>query len=147
MSLVLAPPPHPHPGLYRQSLYLPLRERRSEREESEIEIIRCTVTGERTGKQDTVFSKESIGIDSKESIRIDSKESIGIDSASLCSLAGWYDNPIPTRFLASKDFFLKFQHRFQRQQEVWSSFLTIIPWGPWGQQKLHLRKKSKDDRK
>ncbi len=25
----------------------------------------------------------------------------GIDSASLCSLAGRYDNPIPTRFLAS----------------------------------------------
>ncbi len=24
----------------------------------------------------------------------------GIDSASLCSLAGRYDNPIPTRFLA-----------------------------------------------
>jgi hypothetical protein len=27
----------------------------------------------------------------------------GIDSASLCSLEGWYDNPIPTRFLAPKD--------------------------------------------
>ncbi len=27
----------------------------------------------------------------------------GIDSASLCSLAGRYDNPIPTRFLAPKD--------------------------------------------
>ncbi len=26
----------------------------------------------------------------------------GIDSASLCSLAGRYDNPIPTRFLTSK---------------------------------------------
>jgi hypothetical protein len=27
----------------------------------------------------------------------------GIDSASLCSLAGRYDNPIPTQFLASID--------------------------------------------
>jgi hypothetical protein len=27
----------------------------------------------------------------------------GIDSASLCSLAGRYDNPIPTRFLAPID--------------------------------------------
>jgi hypothetical protein len=27
----------------------------------------------------------------------------GINSASLCSLAGWYDNPIPTRFLAPID--------------------------------------------
>ncbi len=27
----------------------------------------------------------------------------GIDSASLCSLAGQYDNPIPTRFLAPID--------------------------------------------
>ncbi len=27
----------------------------------------------------------------------------GIDSASLCSLAGPYDNPIPTRFLAPTD--------------------------------------------
>jgi hypothetical protein len=26
-----------------------------------------------------------------------------IDSASLCRLAGRYDNPVPTRFLASKD--------------------------------------------
>ncbi len=31
---------------------------------------------------------------------IDSKE---IDTASLCSLAGLYDNPIPTRFLAPSD--------------------------------------------
>jgi hypothetical protein len=28
----------------------------------------------------------------------------GINSSSLCSLAGWYDNPIPTRFLAPIDF-------------------------------------------
>jgi hypothetical protein len=28
----------------------------------------------------------------------------GIDSASLCSLAGRYDNPIPTRFLAPIDY-------------------------------------------
>jgi hypothetical protein len=28
----------------------------------------------------------------------------GINSASLCSLAGWYDNPIPTRCLAPIDF-------------------------------------------
>jgi hypothetical protein len=27
----------------------------------------------------------------------------GIDSARLCSLAGWYDNPIPTQFLALID--------------------------------------------
>jgi hypothetical protein len=27
----------------------------------------------------------------------------GINSTSLCSLAGRYDNPIPTRFLASID--------------------------------------------
>jgi hypothetical protein len=27
----------------------------------------------------------------------------GIDSASLCSLAGKYDNPIPTQFLATID--------------------------------------------
>jgi hypothetical protein len=27
----------------------------------------------------------------------------GIDSASLCSMAGRYDNPIPTRFLAPTD--------------------------------------------
>ncbi len=27
----------------------------------------------------------------------------GIDSASPCSLAGWYDNPVPTRFLAPVD--------------------------------------------
>jgi hypothetical protein len=33
----------------------------------------------------------------------------GIKSASLCSLAGRYDNPIPTRFLAPIDC-LKFQH-------------------------------------
>ncbi len=26
--------------------------------------------------------------------------SLGIDSASQCSLAGWYDTPIPTPFLA-----------------------------------------------
>jgi hypothetical protein len=26
-----------------------------------------------------------------------------MDSASLCSLAGWYNNPIPTRFLAPID--------------------------------------------
>jgi hypothetical protein len=29
--------------------------------------------------------------------------SLGIDSAILCSLAGLYNNPIPTRFLAPKD--------------------------------------------
>jgi hypothetical protein len=29
----------------------------------------------------------------------------GIDSASLCSLAGQYDNPIPTQFLAPQRFF------------------------------------------
>jgi hypothetical protein len=28
----------------------------------------------------------------------------GINSASLCSLAGRYENPIPTRFLAPLDF-------------------------------------------
>jgi hypothetical protein len=33
----------------------------------------------------------------------------GINSASLCSLAGRYDNPIPTWCLALIDFFLKFQ--------------------------------------
>ncbi len=27
----------------------------------------------------------------------------GMNSASLCSLAGWYDNPIPPRFLAPID--------------------------------------------
>ncbi len=27
----------------------------------------------------------------------------GIDSASLCSLAGWYDNPLPPQFLAPFD--------------------------------------------
>jgi hypothetical protein len=27
----------------------------------------------------------------------------GMNSASLCSLGGWYDNPIPTRFLATID--------------------------------------------
>jgi hypothetical protein len=27
----------------------------------------------------------------------------GVDSASLCSLAGWCDNPIPTQFLAPID--------------------------------------------
>jgi hypothetical protein len=35
---------------------------------------------------------------------IDSKDQ-GINSASLCSLAGRYDNPIPTRCLAPIDFF------------------------------------------
>jgi hypothetical protein len=34
----------------------------------------------------------------------------GIDSASLCSLAGQYDKPIPTRFLALIDV-LKFKNR------------------------------------
>ena len=36
----------------------------------------------------------------------------GIDSASLCSLAGQYDNPIPTQFQASIDC-LKIQQRAQ----------------------------------
>ncbi len=33
----------------------------------------------------------------------------GMNSASLYSLAGWYDNPIPTRFLAPIDCLKKFQ--------------------------------------
>jgi hypothetical protein len=31
-------------------------------------------------------------------------KSPGIDVNSLCSLAGWYENPIPTRFLAPIDY-------------------------------------------
>jgi hypothetical protein len=42
----------------------------------------------------------SRGIDSKESIP---RRFQGMNSASLCSLAGRYDDPIPTRFLASKE--------------------------------------------
>ncbi len=44
---------------------------------------------------------KSPGIDSRESIRRNRFQ--GIDSASLCSMAGWYDNPTPTRFLAPMD--------------------------------------------
>jgi hypothetical protein len=54
----------------------------------------------------------SLGIDSKESIPpayvawragTTTLFLLGIDPASLCSMAGRYDNPIPTRFLAPID--------------------------------------------
>jgi hypothetical protein len=48
----------------------------------------------------------------------------GIDSASLCSLAGHYDNHIPTRFLAPK-VVLKFQHGSLFLYFVLSTPLTI----------------------
>ncbi len=46
------------------------------------------VGGQREGTRDGIFKR---------------LRSPGIDSASLCSLVGRYDNPIPTRFLAPID--------------------------------------------
>jgi hypothetical protein len=42
----------------------------------------------------------------------------GINSASLCSLAGRYDNPIPTRCLAPIDF-LKIPAQFANSSSTW----------------------------
>ncbi len=46
----------------------------------------------------------------------------GIDSASLCSLAGRHDNPIPTRFLAPI-VVLKFQHWLKVHGVILESFI------------------------
>jgi hypothetical protein len=43
----------------------------------------------------------------------------GINSASLCSLTGRYDNPIPTRCLAPIDYLKIFQHSFQDMYKLY----------------------------
>ncbi len=53
------------------------------------------------GAKETISRNQFQGINSKESIL--SNQFQGIYSASLCSLAGRYANPIPTRFLAPID--------------------------------------------
>jgi hypothetical protein len=51
----------------------------------------------------------------------------GIDSASLCSLAGRYDNPIPTRFLAPTDC-LKIPALNSDFWEIWLSSKLKLGW-------------------
>ncbi len=59
----------------------------------------------------------------------------GIDSASLCSLAGRYDNPIPTRFLSPHRLFYNSrpgrEKEYSREYRViyrGPGFLTVVCW-------------------
>ncbi len=49
----------------------------------------------------------------------------GIDSASLCSLAGRYNNPVPTRFLVPL-IVLKYQHRLLKPGGIFISSSWVI---------------------
>ncbi len=50
----------------------------------------------------------------------------GVDFASLCSLACWYDNPIPSRFLAPIDCFRILALSFARRGKTGLSKAPIV---------------------
>ncbi len=66
----------------------------------------------------------------------------GMNSASLCSLAGRYDNPIPPRFLAPIDF-LKIPALYAHTESTWSDAILGKHkieniWSSWIKKKIRI---------